>query len=324
MRKKILIDPYMFKIDDTEDIKNNINFFNDVINMCSSNKFSIVLYLELYEKIYNRQINPFPINIDVISDLDLKARILILNDSFCRTLASNFEGFDIDQCSGTQDYITEPDLNQDAEYFEMFSIAVSSCYSKITELEPYILVGNIKEGKKDGDSVLVKCLCNEYDFKRTYYWKSPSYFEDKKDIALKKLNQIFSNGEDLLVEVPDLKRADHHCPLQNEPIKKYQDLSRKNKSVLSLLRYFGLDKIILSRFHEDSKYIPGTIVVDKIITSNEKDIVSGWLFCETGFKSYIELYFPLGMGGAICDYTDKELNYTSIEKLKTMYIFNRK
>ncbi len=317
MSKGLLIDPYMFCLDNDADIRNNINFFNKVIQLCNAGKIAIFVYQGLLEKINNFPINPFPIRVNEIQDLELKSQVLILNRNFLQILSAGIIGIEIVECKGEQNFKSVPDLTEDSEYFELLSVMLSKCYNQISSLEPYVLIGNIKSKMSVGACLSIECICKECNFQQKYTWCSPNVFEDEKDLAFEALRKAIEDKGSLFVQVPKVSRADHHCPLQNKKIQKYSDFTARNKRVLSLLRSFGLYKMNLTDYHEDASYIPGTIVVVKIRNGNNSEIVEGWLFCQTGFKSYIEMYFPAGVGSALCTYTDNYFCYEKIEKLKT-------
>lgn len=316
MKQNVLIDPYMFYLKNSIDIQNNLPFFQKVIELCNAGKISIVLYQGLLEKISNWQINPFPIAVKDIKDSGLKNQVLILNYNFVKVLSSEIIGVEIDSCSGPQEFSAFPDLSKDSEYYELLSVMLSSCYNKKINITPHVLIGNIKATMQDGDNVVVKCVCEECKFEQKYDWCKLNVFEDEKDIAFNKMKNIIADNH-LFVDEPETIRADHHCLLQNKAIQKYRDFTTRNKMVLSLLRHFGLFKIILTEFHEDASYVPGTIIITEVCKGADCEIAEGWLFCQTGYKTLVKLYFPKEMGSCLSKYTDKLFSYEKIEKLKT-------
>lgn len=118
------------------------------------------------------------------------------------------------------------------------------------------------------------------------------------------------------MESPEVKRADHHNPLQSKTIHKYKDIERKSRYVLDKLRYFGLNKIIMKDFHGDSSERPGTIVIKEVVSGANSDIMNGELYFKEGLKSTVDLYFPEDIGKALYNYTDGKLEYEAVSKLK--------
>ena len=318
MEKTLLIDPNMFELHSETAIENNLCFFRKIIRLCDSGKLVIALYQGLFERIRLFPYTPFPIFINDIHNSTLKGQVLILNRNFYQILSnSKILPVDIDSCNGSQEFTSDPDLSDDSRYYELLSVMLTTCYRGGMDLAPYVLVGEPENGLKAGTQVLLKCVCTSRSFEQNYKWTIPDDFEDAKDRAFDLLQKSVNSAERLFVSEPETVRGDHHCPLQNKPIKKYQDFSTSNKRVLTLLRYFGLFKIILSDFHEDSSYAVGTIIIDKVRYGSDSEIAEGWLFCQTKFKSRIELYFPVGIGKALCIYLDNILSYKETESLKS-------
>lgn len=317
MRRNVLIDPNMFDLHDETDIRDNLDFFHDVIELCNSGKLSVIVYQGLFEKIASWTYQPFPIDISKLRDSRLKSQIMILNHNFIQVMATGILCNDIDACHGSQDFRSVPDLSDDSAYFELLNVMLSVCYNHKVRIDPYVLIGTLARGQKDESRISLDCNCEAHDFHRSYEWHTPDYFEDEKDKAFHILQYAVANEKLRFVENPETVRADHHCPLQKKTIQKYQDISAKNKRVLNLLRYFGLYKLILSDYSVDSSYVPGMITVRNIRNGKDCEIVEGWLFCETGYKSHIELYFPVGIGRSICIYLSNMFSYKGVESLKT-------
>lgn len=318
--KNLLIDPYMFRLNNEYDIKDNLWFFEKIIQLCNSKKITIILYQGLLKKILDWQIQPFPIGLDSIKNPQLINEILILNHSFRHVLSNGIIGTDIDACSGSQNFTDNKKLSEDADYFELLSVILKTCYNKDFKLDPYILIGNINGKMKEGCSVEIECKCEQVKlFHKKFEWCDPCKFEDDEDKAFDHLKNAFRNGEIKFQEDPQVKRADHHNPIQKDDknIEQYSDLSIKNRRVISLLRHFGLNKIILTDFHNDSSSTVGTIKVHHVEQGKKVDIVFGILFCETGMKSGIEMHFPSGVGVALYTYIGKWFSYEKIEQLKS-------
>ncbi|MCM1158708.1 MAG: hypothetical protein NC300_07655 [Bacteroidales bacterium] len=316
--KNILIDPTMFNIKDRDEIQKNCDFFQKIIWLCDSKSISICIYKGLIDKILNRQIQPFPININEVEDPELKQKLLILNNSFVQTINSSFIGIDIDSCEGDQELITNrQELENDTDYYELFCMMIRPCYKEVDNIENVVLVGEKSDGVNCGENVEISCKCLIKQFSRIYLWVSPSYLENKKEKAFFALKEVVQNSNKLFVEMPITVRGDHHNKIQNKEINQYSDLTAKNKRVLSLLRYFGLAKIIFERFKPDTSQLIGTIIIDNVRDGAGSEIVSGWIYCQTGFKCYVEMYFPIGIGYNLSTYTEECLSYDIVEKLKT-------
>ena len=89
MEENILIDPYMFFVEDMADIEIQINFFHNIIALCNANQIRVCLYQGLYEEIQQRELSSFPICTNEIADVKLREEVLILNNSFRKTLANH-------------------------------------------------------------------------------------------------------------------------------------------------------------------------------------------------------------------------------------------
>lgn len=316
----VMIDPYMFLIEEENEIINNIDFFEQIINLSEAKIISVFVYSGLKEKLLNREVNPFPININKV-DGELKKKLLILNNAFCYHLSNTVNEIDISQCLGNQDFVSVPDLTYDPDYYELMSSLLSNCYNQEFLLENVILFGDLHETSFERKSLIIKCECGKSNYEKEFLWCHIDRFIPAKYSAFEKLNKLSEKIE--FVYEPELKRAQHHCPLQKNSIKKYSDFTIRNKAVLRQLRSFNLSKIVLTEFHNEPKYSAGTIVITNICEVCEQDILSGWLYCETGFKSGIELYFPKGIGVALDTYLEHMFDYKSVEELKSKLCLKR-
>ena len=68
-----------------------------------------LLFQWMIEKMQKRAIQPFPIQLSMIQDKDLKSTIMQLNNSFSNALIRFVENIDIDECVGNQEicsYVT--------------------------------------------------------------------------------------------------------------------------------------------------------------------------------------------------------------------------
>lgn len=88
----VLIDPYMFELSNEQEIRDNIAFFMKVIKIASypekSKRIPIAVYSGMAGKMQKRAIQPFPIQISMIQDKDLKRAIIQLNNLFSNALIS--------------------------------------------------------------------------------------------------------------------------------------------------------------------------------------------------------------------------------------------
>lgn len=310
----VMIDPYMFLIEEENEIINNINFFEQIINLSEAKIISVFVYSGLKEKLLNRGINPFPININKVNN-ELKKKLLILNKSFCYHLSNVVNEIDISQCLGNQEFVSIPDLTFDPDYYELMSSLLANCYNKDFLIENVILFGDLPKTSFERKSLVLKCDCSKNNYEKEFLWCHLDKFIPAKYTAFEMLNK--SVGKMKFINEPELKRAQHHCPLQKNPIKKYSDFTVRNKAVLRQLRCFNLSRIVLTEFHNESKHSAGTIEINNICETCEQDILSGWLYCETGLKSGIELYFPKGIGVALDTYLEHMFDYKSVEELKS-------
>ena len=109
----VLIDPYMFELSNEQEIRDNIAFFMKVIKIASypekSKRIPIAVYSGMVEKMQKRAIQPFPIQISMIQDRDLKSAIIQLNNLFSNALIRFVENIDIDECDGNQEFVVRND-----------------------------------------------------------------------------------------------------------------------------------------------------------------------------------------------------------------------
>ena len=183
----VLIDPYMFELSDTQEIENNISFFLKMIKLCTKSdnnqRLHPLLYKGLFEKICQRAIQPFPINIHTIIDSDLRKTILQINKSFNHALLESIESIDIDECDGNQEFeiIDECGIKEDDSYFEMFCTLLIPCYSKHIDIDDKILTGIKKDGRHIGDVFQILCSCSEYKYKKLCVFSEIDEFISKKE-----------------------------------------------------------------------------------------------------------------------------------------------
>lgn len=316
--KNILIDPYMFQLDSESKVKQSITFFQNVISLCKSGTISIIIYKGLYDKILSYHTVPFPLDLTLLRDTKLRDAVVLLNRNFYHIISSCMSTIDIESCDGEQEFRTIPDILAHKEYYDLAYATISACDKGTIDIGEFILIDDtIKDARPViEESVVVSCNCSIKKFNHQYNWVSPQYFQDRKLVAFHNIKNFFQNNE-LHDSVPTVVRGEHHCPFQLKPIEKYEDISRKNKRVLALLIPFKLEKIIFSSFHQNTKYPEGTIKTNDCLIVQDKAIITAQLFCEKGFLTSIELYFPARIGQALYQYFDGLWEYKAIENLKT-------
>lgn len=314
--ENVLIDPTMLMLNDDKEIEDNIDFFRKVISLSNSRQISVCLYKEILDQIMNRQVCPFPININDIKDKKLKEQILLINDAFNNSIMNNYLEIDIDECTGKQDFQTSrKDLEILNEYFALFSMLLTPCYSEHVISEK-ILVGNKKYGMQRGEHVSITCNCEGGEYNKLCLWAHPDDFLNEQQKALEKLRKCIAAGN-LYNKSPEVKKGDHHNHIQNDDFNCYEELSARNKRVLNYLRYLGLYRINFMNFSPDESCEIGTIKISKIKKTSDSDIIIGWLYGCVGFKIVVELYFPKGIGSALNEYVDGELSRMKMEELRT-------
>ena len=319
---KIILDPYFLDLEDEKEIKDNILFFQTLVFLCTSGKVSICLYKELINKISARNVTPFPIQLGKVYDDNLRGIIINLNEAFNHVIMKNIMPLDVEECGGNQNFavISEHNdvslqLEKDAKYYELLSVLLHSCYDKQVDLSKCIVTGHIKKGRKVGDKFKLICKCDK-SFEENYIFDVIDKFVSNQDRAFRKLEELYREKVFFFVELPDIVRSAHHNKLQfNSGFTVFNGLSRINKSVLMLLRPFGLQKIIFGEFHRDTSRSVGTIVAYSIKKTYNTDIVKGWLYAETGFKNHVDLYFPESVGENLMLYLENDFSKNNVERL---------
>ncbi len=313
----VLIDPKMFALKSEKDIKDNIDFFDQLIALSNSGEISVCLYKEIIEGILHREICPFPIKISEIKDTALRETILILNASFVKAVMNHYIELDIDHCCGEQEFITDrEELAAQDDYFALFSMLIVPCYLPIA-IEDKVLTGKSREGLQAGEEIKILCSCGAKRFERTYQWKEPFQLLSAQQRALTELKKVICQNIISFCENPETIKGDHHNRIQPEDFKNFKELCAKNKRVLSLLRYFGLSKIYFENFSIDTSCEVGTIKICSVREGENSEIITGWLYGCLDFRILVELYFPCGVGYHLNVYTEGELSRMKVEQLKT-------
>lgn len=314
----VLIDPRMFMLQNEEAAKENIDFFRYIISLSNTGQISVCLYKEILDQLNNREINPFPININEIKDLEFKAALLQLNYSFVRTILNNHFLLDIDDCEGTQEFVTSrSDLEKTNEYYALFGMLLTPCYSK-QELSDKILIGKLNDGIIQGEQLEIECSCGEKQYKKKFLWTSPEELLSERQHAKEGLRKLLRK-DGLYVESPETKKGQHHNKIQKDDFNSYSELCAKNKRVLNYLRYFGLCKIIFADFSPDTTYEYGAIKIINVEETSDWDIVVGWLYGCLDFRVKVNLYFPKGIGGLLNKYFDGEMLQKEVHELLTSF-----
>ncbi|MCI9033608.1 MAG: hypothetical protein HFJ08_06085 [Lachnospiraceae bacterium] len=320
----VLIDPYMFELSDAQEIKNNISFFMKMLKLCNKSdddeKLRIAIYKGMLKRICQRTIQPFPINIQAITDSDLKNTILQINKSFNHALLESIESIDIDECSGEQEFkiIDENGIAEDDSYYEMFCMLLIPCYSKHEDIDDRILTGIKKDGRQIGDHFQIQCSCFDYNYIKQCMFSGIDEFISDKEKVIEFLKEKKRKKEITIVDIVSAEIGEHHNHVQADG-KKFSTLSElsiKNKKVLKLFQNLGLFRIVFGRFTSQGVKAAGTMTIYSISKKNTQDIVTVKFNAETGFQIITDLYFPKGIGQLLQDYFKKnQITYKNMSEL---------
>ena len=320
----VLIDPYMFELSDAQEIKNNISFFMKMLKLCNKSdddeKLRIAIYKGMLKRICQRTIQPFPINIQAITDSDLKNTILQINKSFNHALLESIESIDIDECSGEQEFkiIDENGIAEDDSYYEMFCMLLIPCYSKHEDIDDRILTGIKKDGRQIGDHFQIQCSCFDYNYIKQCMFSGIDEFISDKEKVIEFLKEKKRKKEITIVDIVSAEIGEHHNHVQADG-KKFSTLSElsiKNKKVLKLFLNLGLFRIVFGRFTSQGVKAAGTMTIYSISKKNTQDIVTVKFNAETGFQIITDLYFPKGIGQLLQDYFKKnQITYKNMSEL---------
>lgn len=320
----VLIDPYMFELSDAQEIKNNISFFMKMLKLCNKSdddeKLRIAIYKGMLKRICQRTIQPFPINIQAITDSDLKNTILQINKSFNHALLESIESIDIDECSGEQEFkiIDENRIAEDDSYYEMFCMLLIPCYSKHEDIDDRILTGIKKDGRQIGDHFQIQCSCFDYNYIKQCMFSGIDEFISDKEKVIEFLKEKKRKKEITIVDIVSAEIGEHHNHVQADG-KKFSTLSElsiKNKKVLKLFQNLGLFRIVFGRFTSQGVKAAGTMTIYSISKKNTQDIVTVKFNAETGFQIITDLYFPKGIGQLLQDYFKKnQITYKNMSEL---------
>jgi hypothetical protein len=320
----VLIDPYMFELSNEQEIRDNITFFMNVIKIVSypekSKRISIAIYSGMIEKIQKRAIQPFPIQLSMIQDKDLKSTIMQLNNSFSNALIRFVENIDIDECVGNQEFVVRNDekMPEDDYYFELLSTLLVPCYSETVDLDSKILTGNKENGKQIGDTFELVCNCDTREYQKKCSFVSVNDLVSDKDKVIQELKQKKKKGGIPVSTIVTASIGSHHNHVQanRKKFSELDELSSQNKIVLRLLKELGLFRIIFGRFTPNGVKAIGTMSIQNVDSKDSQDIVTVNFSAETQMVIETFLYFPKGIGELLKRYFKSEqLTYQSVENM---------
>lgn len=320
----VLIDPYMFELSNEQEIRDNITFFMNVIKIASypekSKRISIAVYSGMIEKMQKRAIQPFPIQLSMIQDKDLKSTIMQLNNSFSNALIRFVENIDIDECVGNQEFVVHNDekMSEDDHYFELLSTLLVPCYSETVDLDSKILTGNKENGKQIGDTFELVCNCDTREYQKTCSFISVDDLVSDKDKVIQELKQKKKKGGIPVSTIVTASIGSHHNHVQanRKKFSELDELSSQNKIVLRLLKELGLFRIIFGKFTPNGVKAIGTMSIQNVDSKDSQDIVTVNFSAETQMVIETFLYFPKGIGELLKRYFKSEqLTYQSVENM---------
>ena len=320
----VLIDPYMFELSDNSEIKSNIYFFQKLIELCTkpdnNQRIHLLLYKGIIEKIRQREVIPFPINISTITDYELKKIILQINHSFSNALLEAILSIDIDECGGDQDFqINNGNENIEYDiYQEMFWTLLIPCYSKSTSIDEKIITGSKKNGGQIGDNFEIECSCVKTKYKKKYIFSGIDDFISEKEKIIIFLKEKKKKGEIPVTDnvLAEMGKHHNHVQADKKGFSTLKDLSLKNKRVLILLQKLGLFKVVFGRFSPTGVKEKGTMTISSVDEKGTQDIVFVKFNAETGFQIITTLYFPNGIGKLLYNYfKTTQLNYHNVSEL---------
>lgn len=310
----IFIDPYMFYIERPEHLSNAVQFYTQVIDLCD--QYTIVLYEDLFSKLMQRGTVPFPINLSDIKNEDLRAKVNNINSIFSEILFHNALSLDKEPCSGEQNFCVIPSIEDDNKklLYDVWMLMLRGCYEKTFEIEEKILTNRVCGKLKLFTTYIIECNCScGKKFIQKVEAVEPDKLFSKKVLAISKIRNLLKDVE--VCQEPQTIRDNHHNFIQDSEIRKYSDLTRKNKSVLKDLIKFGLKKIHFVERVADNTRAIGSIKNCKAEKRNKVDEVIGIFYSQKGYGVKTILYFPEEMGQALCEYTAGEFTYQNIMEL---------
>lgn len=316
---KVFIDPYMFELSDVNEIEDNIRFFQEIIRLCNSNKIIVFLYQGLYERIKVGEARPFPIDISSVKNPSLKEQILIINGNFHHAISNGIQPIDIGECFDKAKFTSEQqEIDRDSLYYELLSILIMPCYKKDFIIEKKILTGNKNKGLSLGSKLRVKCNCADDSFNDIYVFSGIDELISLQDNIFYELQYAVKSKAITFIEKPQVIRGDHHNFVQTKDFSRFDQLTRKNREVLNLLRFFGMTCIIFEDFHRDSGKVIGSIKAGRVEQVDSQDILHADFYAETGYRYGVRIFFPKDIGYKLFTYLDGDFSYQNVEKLKSL------
>ena len=199
----------------------------------------------------NRVYRMIPLNISRIKNPRLKELANISRDAFISLMNTRVELIEMPLCAGIKGniYISEPKsaLIQEEYYRDYLYFMIGNectnkgfmCSQEIMTLAEFTLLL--------ADKLSATCSCDENALFNKK-WRIFSYHELEDDISHKQkqlrdmLHEYGLFGQRYDVEVV---QASHSPIIGHTVIRKYEDIPRRQRKVLDILRYFGLQKIDL-------------------------------------------------------------------------------
>ena len=319
--ERIIIDPNMYNIESEELIISQINFFKKLIQLVDTGRVVVVLYEQTKMQLYQRELQLFPLSIHNIKNESIKESVLLLNTAFNNVILKHCLSLDIDSCSGNQEYHIEAkkeivDILNNNIYSDLMYILLLECY-KPDSISSNIVKGDIDKGLQIGNEFTLCCSCETCEHKRTYTIVELDSLLSENEKAYNALCELRQDNKIVLCEKPEVVRGQHHNFVQKSGIPTdFSEISRKNRIVLSMLRYFGMYKIVFERGFTDTSKPTGTIIIDDIVDNSTNSIIKAKIYLDIGSVNVISLYFPKEVGNLLGKYFGREISYQNISNLK--------
>ena len=254
-----------------------------------------------------------------LQDSKLKEQVLIINANFQHALANWMWPVDVNDCFDRATFTSgQAGIDDDPVYYELLSILMKSCYTPDFLFDNKILTGDKRCGLPIGAELAFNCTCEIKEFQSLYIFAGIDDFISTKDQAFFYLQDAAINKKFSFMTEPEVVKGDHHNHIQSKYFDKFSELTRNNKRVLNLLRYFGLKRIIFEEFRYEPGKTVGSITVNQVEKVDTQDILHAYFFAETRFKYNVSLYFPVGIGADLATYLDGDFSYRNVENLKSL------
>ncbi len=317
----VFIIPQMFSLSNKSQIIQNINFYQDTIELINQKIIRVCVYPEMYSLLQE------PIRLESIQDPGLKEECKLINRLFVGKILNERYEVDIEECGGTQDFKVSEAFISDKAIYGISQYLLINCYTDLVgkeRIDNRILCGKKGNGELlySGD-LFISCACEQRGpISHQFMFCWPHDLFDKKTYAITVLRDkcfrkvySFNSSPELVLD------GDHHVYFQDSTPNCFDDLSRANKSVLRILQSFGLSRLHIHDTHGGSWGSPGEIKVDEeFAPSDSKTCVTGSLRGENNTVVTIELQFPEGIGALIVDAIGRNWNTRNLKKLKQIVI----